>query len=113
MLEHLPEGDVVVPCQSNVKVTLIVTEIEVDLAAVVKHEALPMFKGTQKTGIPVQIRVDLDGSDYHIVLVTWKIHLKNRKSRGSNQGTHPSSQCFSKEHQENSLQTRHQPGEAR
>ena len=63
LLVDLAGGDVVVASKVDTKVTLVVAEIEIGLATIVKDEALAVLLGVHGTGINVDVGVNLDGSD--------------------------------------------------
>lgn len=86
MLVDLASCDVVVACQGNIQVSFVVSEVEVDLSAVVEDEALPVpavwlerssASGDETTVlhrrhgpcIDIEVWVDLDRSDVLIVSV--------------------------------------------
>lgn len=63
LLIDLASGDVVVAGKIDTEVTLVVAEIEIGLATIVKDEALAVLLGVHGTGINVDVRVNLDGGD--------------------------------------------------
>lgn len=63
LLVDLAGGDVVVAGKVDTEVTLVVAEIQIGLATVMKDEALAVLLGVHGTGINVDVGVNLDGSD--------------------------------------------------
>mmetsp|Transcript_67916 Transcript_67916/g.153685 ORF Transcript_67916/g.153685 Transcript_67916/m.153685 type:complete len:282 (-) Transcript_67916:76-921(-) len=59
-LVHLSRRDVVVLRQVHVQKTLVVTQVEVGLSAVVEDEALAVLKGRHGARVHIQVGVDLD-----------------------------------------------------
>ena len=63
MLVDLSGGHVVVLAEGDIEVTLVVTEVEIGLTAVVEDIHLTVLGRSHGTGIDVHVRVDLDGGD--------------------------------------------------
>jgi hypothetical protein len=63
VLVHLSGRNAVVAGESDVEVSLVVAEIEVDFAAIGKHEHFAMFGGSHRSGVYVNVGVNLDHCD--------------------------------------------------
>ena len=58
-LIHGARGDVVVPGQRLVDEPLVVAQVEVGLSPIVGHEDLAVLERTHRSGIDVQVRIEL------------------------------------------------------
>ena len=54
-------GDIIVARQRDIQVTLIISQIQVDLATIVQHKHLTVLCRCHGTRVNVHVRVDLDG----------------------------------------------------
>jgi hypothetical protein len=61
MAIHLSSSNVVVLCQMDVQESFVVSQIQIGFSSIVQNEYLTMFKWRHRSGIDVQVRVDLDG----------------------------------------------------
>src|SRR5438445_1065099 len=59
----LPRRDVVVPGQIHIEEPLVIPEVQVDLRPVVEYEHLPVLVRVHRTGVHVQVGIDLDRTD--------------------------------------------------
>jgi hypothetical protein len=55
MLVYLAGRDIVLSSQRDVQVSLVVSQIEIDLSAIVQHEALAVLGGGHSSGIDVHV----------------------------------------------------------
>ena len=55
MLVNLAGRDIIFSSQSDIQVSLVVSQIEVDLSAIVQHEALAVFGRSHSSGIDVHV----------------------------------------------------------
>jgi len=63
LLVDLASGDVAVTAQLDAKVSLVVSKIEIGLAAIIENEALAMLERIEKTSVGVDIRIGFDRRD--------------------------------------------------
>ena len=86
-LNHFPidfsSRDIIIPGQRDIKITFIISQIQIDLSAIVKDINFPlipifktivlldywsnnltMFRGSYRSSIDVHIRVDFNSSDF-------------------------------------------------
>ena len=63
LLVDLAGGDVVVAGKVDTEITLVVAEIEIGLATIMKDEALAVLLGVHGTSINVDVGVNLDSGD--------------------------------------------------
>ena len=59
----LPRRDVVIPGQIHIEEPLVIPEVQVDLRPVVEDEHLPVLVRVHRTGVHVQVGIDLDRTD--------------------------------------------------
>ena len=64
MLIYFARGDVVVPMQGYIQEALIIAQIQVDFATIVKHIDFSMLEGRKRARIYVYVGVDLDGGHF-------------------------------------------------
>ena len=59
----LAEGDVVVSCEGDIEVALVVAQVEIDFSAIVQDVDFSMLFRVHGAGVGVDVRVDLDARD--------------------------------------------------
>src|SRR5207249_1450662 len=59
----LPRRDVVIPGQIHIEEPLVIPEVQVDLRPAVEDEHLPVLVRVHRTGVHVQVGMDLDRTD--------------------------------------------------